>query len=275
MYFKNKLIILGDNMSENKQKKKRGIYALFFKRFFDFFISLIGILVLSPVFIIVYICSLICLRGNPIFKQYRPGKNNKIFAMYKFRSMTNKKDENGNLLPDKDRITTYGKILRKTSLDEIPQLFNILFGSMSIVGPRPRLIKDNIFYDEKTLEIYSVKPGLTGPAQVYDRNSEMSWEKVFERDLEYANNVTFANDFKLFFGTFLAVFKGGSANGAEENSEKREYYYSDHLLKANKITKEQYDLGLEKAKQLVSNKQKSVEFVPELHGDGTNENSDD
>ena len=258
-------------MEKTKQKKRRGIYALFFKRFLDFLISLVGILVLSPVFIIVYICSLIFLPGNPILKQYRPGKNNKIFAMYKFRSMTNKKDENGNLLPDKDRITTYGKILRKTSLDELPQLFNILFGSMSIVGPRPRLIKDNIFYDEEILGIYSVKPGLTGPAQVYDRNSEMSWEKVFERDLEYANNVTFWRDIKLFVGTFLAVFKGGSANGAEENSYKREYYYSDHLLKTNQITKEQYDLGLEKAKELVETKQKRIEFVPELHNNELNE----
>lgn len=250
-----------------QKRKRKGVYELIFKRMFDFLISLIAILILSPVFILTYLASLIFLRGNPIFKQYRPGKNNKIFAMYKFRSMTNKKDENGDLLPDKDRITTYGKILRKTSIDELPQLFNILFGSMSIIGPRPRLIKDNIFYDDETLKIYSVKPGLTGPAQVYDRNSEMSWESVFERDLEYVNNVTFANDFKLFFGTFLAVFKGGSANGAEENVEKREYYYSDYLLKTNKITKEQYDLGLEKAKTLIETKQKSVEFVPELHGE--------
>lgn len=170
-----------DTKSSLKRKKK-GLYEAFFKRFFDFFLSLVAIIVLSPVFLIVYILSLIILKGNPIFKQYRPGKNNKIFKMYKFRSMTNKTDENGNLLPDKDRITTYGKILRKLSLDELPQLFNILKGDMSIVGPRPRLVEDAIFYDEEVLQCYSVRPGLTGPAQVYDRNSELSWESVFARD---------------------------------------------------------------------------------------------
>ena len=247
---------------------KKGIYNCFFKRFFDVIISFLAIIILSPIFLLTYLLGLIFLGGNPILKQYRPGKNGKIFPLYKFRSMTNKKDKDGNLLPDKDRITLWGKVIRKLSLDELPQLFNILRGDMSIIGPRPRLIKDMIFYDDEILkQAYCVKPGLTGPAQVYDRNSEMSWESVFERDLEYVNNVTFANDFKLFFGTFLAVFKGGSANGAEENVEKREYYYSDYLLKTNKITKEQYDLGLEKAKTLIETKQKSVEFVPELHGE--------
>lgn len=245
--------------------KKRRFYP-FFKRFCDFTISLVAILVFSPIFILVYLMSLIFLGGNPIFKQYRPGKDNKIFPLYKFRSMTNKKDENGNLLPDKDRITTYGKILRKTSLDELPQLFNILRGDMSIVGPRPRLVKDLIFYDEEVLKANAVRPGLTGPAQVYDRNSESSWEEVFKRDIEYANNVTFKNDVKLFFGTFAAVFKGGAANGAEENVNKREYYYADHLLKNNKITQEQYDLGLEEAKKLNSRKCK-VEYNPNLHNE--------
>ena len=184
--------------------------------------------------------------------------------MYKFRSMTNKTDENGNLLPDKDRITTWGKILRKTSIDELPQLFNILFGHMSIVGPRPRLIKDTIFYNKEVLEANTVRPGLTGPAQVYDRNSESSWEEVFKRDMEYENNISFWLDIKLFFGTFLAVFKGGAANGAEESKEKREYYYPDHLLKTNEITKEQYDKGLEEAKNFVEEKRKTIEYSSHL-----------
>lgn len=248
---------------------KKGPYRFFFKRFFDFILSLIAIVVLSPVMLIVYLLSLIFLGGNPIFKQYRPGKNGKLFPLYKFRSMTNKKDKDGNLLPDKDRITWWGKVLRKTSLDELPQLFNIFAGHMSIVGPRPRLVKDMIFYDEEVLKAYNVRPGLTGPAQVYDRNSALSWESVFERDIEYAKNVTFINDMKLFFGTFLAVFKGGSAGGANNDADKnkREYYYGDYLLKSNQITQEQYNLGQSKAKELIQKKKCSIEYIEELHNE--------
>lgn len=253
------------------KKKRKGPYAVFFKRFFDFILSLIAIIVLLPIMIIVYILSLIFLKGNPIFKQYRPGKNNKIFAMYKFRSMTNKKDQNGNLLPDKDRITTWGKILRKTSLDELPQLFNILKGDMSIVGPRPRLIKDIIFYDEEVLNANTVRPGITGPAQVYDPGSEQSWENVFKRDIEYANNVSLWTDLKLFFGTFIAVFKNRSASGAESGSKKREYYYADQLLLDKKITNSQYAYGLEQAKKLDKTNSVIV-YNPDLH---TKEEKDD
>ena len=180
--------------------------------------------------------------------------------------MTNAKDKDGNLLPDKDRITWWGKIIRKLSIDELPQLFNILKGDMSIVGPRPRLIKDMIFYDDEVIKLaYSVRPGLTGPAQVYDRNSELSWESVFARDIDYAQKVTFWKDLKLFFGTFIAVFKGGSASGAEENAEKREYYYADHLLKSNQITKEQYALGLTQAQQMEESKKATIKYNEELH----------
>ena len=253
-------------------KKKRGIYEKFFKRFFDLLISFLAVIILSPFFLLTYLLSLIFLGGNPIFKQYRPGKNGKIFALYKFRSMTNKKDKDGNLLPDKDRITWWGKIIRKTSLDELPQLFNILKGDMSIIGPRPRLVKDFVFYTDDVLkQAYCVRPGLTGPAQVYDRNSELSWESVFKRDIEYANNITFWNDVKLFFGTFIAVFKGGSVEGAQENVNKREYYYPDQLLKDKVITQEQYDKGLEKAKELTKQKNAKVEYDENLRGD-TNAN---
>ncbi len=245
-------------MEEKSTKKKRGIYEKFVKRTIDFTVALIAIILLSPIFIIISLLSL-CFIGWPvIFAQYRPGKDGKIFKFYKFRSMSNKKDKNGNLLPDAQRITKFGKFLRKTSLDELPQLFNILKGDMSIIGPRPRLVKDMIFYDEEVLKAYSVRPGLTGPAQVYDRNSESSWESVFIRDLEYASNVTFKNDIKLFFGTFAAVFKGGSASGAEENAKKREYYYPDHLLKSGQITKDQYNKGLERAKEFCLNKSQIV-----------------
>ena len=253
--------------------RKVTFYERVVKRFIDFFVSLIGVIVLSPVMLIVYLLSLIFLKGNPMLKQYRPGKNGKIFRLYKFRSMTNAKDKDGNLLPDKDRITWWGKIIRKLSLDELPQLFNILRGDMSIVGPRPRLVKDMVFYDDEVLKLaYSVKPGFTGPAQVYDRNSELSWESVFARDIEYAKKITFWGDLKLFFGTFVAVFKGGSASGAEENPNKREYYYPDHLLKSKQITKEQYDLGLACAKELENTKKAKVEYNEALHSKKEDEN---
>lgn len=252
---------------EKQKKKRRTLYELFFKRFFDILISLLAIIILAPVFLIVFIASKISIGGKAIFCQYRPGKNGKIFKFYKFRSMTNKTDENGNLLPDAQRITKFGKIIRKLSLDELPQLFNILKGDMSIVGPRPRLVKDMIFYPEDVLKAYSVRPGLTGPAQVYDRNSELGWDSVFKRDLEYAERITFFKDLKLFFGTFIAVFKGGSASGAnsgEGKVQKREYYYADHLLKSGQITEEQYKKGIALADELSANNGK-IEYQKELH----------
>ena len=135
-----------------QEKKKFSLYNCFFKRFFDFLFSFLMILVLSPILLIVYILSLIILKGNPIFVQYRPGKNGKIFGVYKFRSMTNKKDKDGNLLPDKDRITAWGKFLRKCSIDELPQLFNILKGEMSFIGPRPRMVEECVFLDDGCVE---------------------------------------------------------------------------------------------------------------------------
>jgi len=214
-----------------------------------------------------------------IFKNKRIGKNGKTIYVYKYRSMcvnaekvledlmekdpkikeeylTNKKLEND------PRITKVGKFIRKTSIDELPQLFNILKGDMSIVGPRPRLVKDLVFYREEVLAANTVRPGITGPAQVYDPGSQGTWESVFARDIEYANNVTFKNDLKLFFGTFAAVFKNRAASGAEENSKKREYYYPDQLLKDNEISKEQYDKGLELAKNLKV--KQTIEYSPEL-----------
>ena len=248
-------------INDNKIAKKRKRIYPFFKRTMDLFTSFFAIIVLSPILLIIYLLSLIILRGNPILVQYRPGKNNKIFPLYKFRSMTNKTDENGNLLPDKERITKWGKFLRKTSLDELPQLFNILAGNMSFVGPRPRLVKDFIFYEKEVLDVYIVRPGVTGPAQVYDRNSVLSWEDVFARDKEYVENLSLGNDIKLFFKTFLAVFKGGSASGADDNPNKRAYYYPDQLLKDEKISKEQYENGLLMAKNMKSG---IVEYMPEL-----------
>ncbi len=256
-----KKIKLTEEKKEPKQKKT--IYEMCFKRFFDIVLSFLALIILSPLFIILFICSWIALRGRAVFAQYRPGKNGKVFKLYKFRSMTNKTDESGNLLPDKDRITKYGKFLRKLSLDELPQIWNILKGDMSIIGPRPRQVKDMIFYDKDVLRAYEIRPGLTGLSQVSGGRSEASWQSIFEKDLQYRERITFWGDVKIFFKTIGVIFKSDSATGGAEES-KREYYYCDHLLKQNLITKEQYDLGLKKSNEIIKD-YSSVTYHEELH----------
>lgn len=233
---------------ENIVKTKKTFYTCFFKRFLDFFISLIAIIVLSPVMLIVYLMSLIFLRGNPIFKQYRPGKNNKIFAMYKFRSMTNKTDKDGNLLPDKDRITTYGKILRKTSLDELPQLFNILMGHMSIVGPRPRMVEECVFLNDSQKSRFMVRPGITGWAQVNGRNN-ITFDKVVELDKEYVEKQSFWFDIKILFKTVAYVLKRKGIN--KEGTVSNEFH-GDYLLRTGEITEEYYNEKITEARQMIA-----------------------
>ena len=182
------------------------MYKKFFKRFLDIIISLISLIILSPVMLIVAILVRIKLGSPIIFKQERPGKNEKIFKLYKFRSMSDKKDENGNLLPDTKRLTKFGKILRSTSLDELPELVNILKGDMSLIGPRPLAVSYLPYYNEKEKHRHDVRPGLTGLAQINGRNA-LNWEKRFEYDLEYVNNITFINDLKILFKTFFKVLK--------------------------------------------------------------------
>ena len=182
------------------------MYRKYIKRFLDIIISLIALILLSPIMIIVAILVRIKLGSPVIFKQERPGKDEKIFKLYKFRSMSDKKDENGKLLPDCERLTKFGKILRATSLDELPELVNILKGEMSLVGPRPLLVDYLELYDEKQKHRHDVRPGLTGLAQVNGRNST-TWKKRFEDDLEYIENITFINDLKIFLKTFVKVFK--------------------------------------------------------------------
>lgn len=182
------------------------MYKKYVKRILDILISLVGLIILSPVFLIVAILVKIKL-GSPIFfKQERPGKDEKIFKLYKFRSMSDKKDENGKLLPDKERLTKFGKILRSTSLDELPELFNILKGDMSLIGPRPLAVCYLPYYNEKEKHRHDVRPGLTGLAQINGRNA-LNWEERFAYDIEYINNITFMNDMKIFFKTFIKVFK--------------------------------------------------------------------
>lgn len=233
---------------ENEIKTKKTLYTCFFKRLLDFTLSLFAIIVLSPIMLIVYIMSLIFLRGNPIFKQYRPGKNNKIFAMYKFRSMTNKTDSNGNLLPDKDRITTYGKILRKTSLDELPQLFNILKGDMSIVGPRPRMVEECVFLNDSQKSRFMVRPGITGWAQVNGRNN-ITFDKVVELDKEYVEKQSFWFDVKILFKTVAYVLKRKGIN--KEGTVSNEFH-GDYLLRTGEITEEYYNEKITEARQMIA-----------------------
>lgn len=182
------------------------MYEKFFKRFFDFTLSLCAVIVLSPLLFVLTILGMIFMGGNPFFFQERPGKDEKIFKLVKFRSMNNKKDKNGNLLPDNVRLNKYGRFLRSTSLDEIPELFNILKGDMSIIGPRPLLVRYLDRYNEEQRHRHDVRPGLTGYAQAHGRNT-VSWEDRFAMDVWYTKNITFVGDIKIIIDTILAVVK--------------------------------------------------------------------
>ena len=182
------------------------MYDKYVKRLIDIILSLLAIVILSPVLIVVAILVRVKLGSPILFKQARPGKNGKIFYLYKFRTMTDEKDENGNLLPDDIRLTKFGKALRSTSLDELPEFFNILKGDMSFIGPRPLLVKYLPLYSEQQMHRHDVRPGLTGLAQVNGRNA-LSWQEKFNYDLEYVNNISLDLDIKIFIKTFLVVLK--------------------------------------------------------------------
>lgn len=181
-------------------------YRVFFKRFYDIVLSGLAILLLSPVLLILIVLGAIKMKGNPFFTQLRPGKKGKIFRLIKFRTMTCEKDENGNLLPDEKRLTRYGKILRSTSLDELPELFNIFIGNMSIVGPRPLLVEYLPYYTEEESHRHDVRPGLTGWAQVNGRNA-LTWESLFLLDLEYLSKISLLMDIKIILLTAYKVVK--------------------------------------------------------------------
>lgn len=180
------------------------MYAKFFKRFLDFISSLCAVIVLSPVLVFLTVVGAITMKGNPFFVQKRPGKNEKIISLFKFRTMTNEKDKDGNLLPDEKRLVPYGKFLRSTSLDELPSLINIIKGDLSIIGPRPLLIEYLPWYSETERHRHDVRPGLTGWAQVNGRNS-VDWNTRFALDVEYVNNLSFAFDMKIFLLTIMKV----------------------------------------------------------------------
>lgn len=229
------------------------MYAKFFKRVMDFVLSLMALLVLSPILLILIIVGSIAMRGNPFFTQMRPGRigkktgKEKIFKLVKFRTMSNKKDENGNLLPDEQRLNKYGKFLRSTSLDELPELVNILKGDMSIVGPRPQLVRDMVFMTEEQRERHTVRPGLTGLAQVNGRNN-MKWETKFEYDLEYIEKITFIKDVKIIFMTVGKVFK---RDGISEEGMATAMDLGDYLLQNGELTEDVFDAKQEEAKELL------------------------
>ena len=202
-----------------QNRDKGGLYRQYFKRPMDFILSLLAIIMLSPVFILTGILVRTKLGSPILFKQNRPGLDEKIFTMYKFRTMTDQKDETGELLPDHIRLTKFGKMLRATSLDELPELFNILKGDMSIIGPRPLLVQYLSLYNVHQKRRHEVRPGLSGYAQVNGRNS-ISWEDKFDLDVQYVDKVTFINDVKIIMLTLKKVFvKDGISSGSSVTME--------------------------------------------------------
>ena len=181
------------------------MYSKYIKRFLDFFLSLCALLVLSPFLVLFTLIGWVVMKGNPFFTQDRPGKDEKVFKLIKFRTMTCETDKKGELLPDEMRLTKYGKFIRSTSIDELPELINILKGDMSIIGPRPLLVKYLSLYNAEQKQRHLVRPGLTGLAQVNGRNT-VSWEEKFAYDVEYVHNITFVGDLKILFKTVAAVF---------------------------------------------------------------------
>lgn len=221
-------------------------YCPFFKRVCDIVCALAVFIFLWPLYLVLAILVKTKL-GSPIyFKQVRPGKDGKLFTLYKFRSMTEEKDENGNLLPDGDRLTKFGKWLRKTSLDEMPEAINILKGDMSVIGPRPFLVKDMVFFDDKTMKRQSVKPGLSGLAQVNGRNG-ISWEDKFKYDLQYIEKISFWSDISLVFKTvFKSFVKKENINREGFDTDEN---YGDYLLRTKQITVNEYEeKGLQASK---------------------------
>ncbi len=198
------------------------MYRNYIKRIFDFVCSLMALVLLSPIMVLVFFC-LICFQGgNPFFFQPRPGLNEKVFRIIKFRSMSNKKDENGKLLHDDLRLTNIGKFIRRTSLDELPQLINVVKGEMSFVGPRPLRVRYLPFYTNEEKVRHLVRPGITGLAQVSGRNA-ITWDERLQKDIEYVQNLNFLLDFKILVYTVFKIFKTSETNFAKESDSLDEH----------------------------------------------------
>lgn len=225
------------------------MYPRFLKRPIDFFCALAAICCLSPLMLVLTVVGAFKMKGNPFFTQPRPGKDEKIFRLVKFRTMTNEKDANGKLLPDDERLTAYGKFLRSTSLDELPELFNILKGDMAVIGPRPQLVRDMVFMTPEQRKRHTVRQGLSGLAQINGRNA-VTWEKKIEYDLEYIKKITFLGDVKIILTTLNKAFIKRS-DITEEGSDTATDL-GDYLLASGRITREEYDRGQEEAKKLIA-----------------------
>lgn len=223
------------------------MYAKYIKRILDFVLSLCALIVLSPLLLILIILGAIFMGGNPFFTQQRPGKDEKIFKLIKFRTMDNRKDKNGNLLPDDVRLNKYGKILRSTSLDELPELINILKGDMAIVGPRPQLVRDMVFMTDEQRKRHTVRQGLTGLAQVNGRNA-IKWEDKLSYDLKYIENITFIEDVGIILKTVINVFK---RDGISEEGMATAADLGDYLLSTGRVSESEYVQKQQEAKEYV------------------------
>lgn len=223
------------------------MYARFWKRIMDATVSLLTLVVLFPVLLLLTILGAIIMKGNPFFTQIRPGKDEKLFRLVKFRSMTCETDSEGNLLPDEKRLTKYGRFLRSSSLDELPELWNILTGDMSFVGPRPQLVRDMVFMTPEQRKRHSVRQGLTGLAQINGRN-QMTWEEKIAFDLVYIESITFLGDLKILWKTVGKVFtrEGVSAEGMDTAEN-----YGDCLLRTGKVSQEEYTARQKEARALL------------------------
>lgn len=232
-------------------ERKWGFYEKYGKRPLDILCALGALIVFGWLYIIIAVLVRVKLGSPVIFKQPRPGKDEKIFNLYKFRSMTDERDENGNLLPDEVRLTKFGKALRATSLDELPEAFNILKGDMSVIGPRPQLVRDMVFMTQEQRLRHSVRPGLSGLAQTRGRNA-ISWDGKLATDLEYIRNVTLLGDIKIIFDTVKQVFfheKGLEGSDVDEVEITDDF--GDYLLKAGRVSQEEYDEKQAEAKYLL------------------------
>ena len=223
------------------------MYAKCLKRLFDLLLSLLALTLLSPLLLLLSLIGAVAMRGNPFFVQLRPGKGERIFRLVKFRTMTNARDKAGNLLPDEKRLTAYGKFLRATSLDELPELFNIFIGQMAIVGPRPQLVRDMVFMTKEQRVRHTVRPGLTGLAQVMGRNN-ISWEQKLEYDLQYIAKITLWGDIKILF---LTVFRVLKREDTVREGTVSDIDFGDYLLEKGEVTEAEYAEKQEKAKELM------------------------
>lgn len=212
------------------------MYERYIKRILDIVLALLALSVLSPLFLALIAIGAYKMKGNPFFCQLRPGKEEKIFRMIKFRSMTNEHDRDGRLLPDEMRLTNYGRFIRAKSLDELPELINILCGQMSFVGPRPQLVRDMVFMTAQQRKRHNVRPGLTGLAQVSGRNA-LRWDRKLQIDQEYISEITFRKDVKIVFRTAKIILFG--SDGAEETDVSDDY--GDFLLKHGEISQREYE----------------------------------